>query len=300
MSQWAELRHQHFVEGVPKKTLARRFGLDVKTVRRALERQEPPRRARTRRSRLLDPHREAIESLLREDPKITAKRIGRLLEATAGPIRPRTLRKYVASLRSELLPREAFVHRTHRPGHTMEIDFGESWAVVGGQMRKVKFLVATLPASNAYFAKAYPVERLECLLDGIAEAFAFFGGVPERCVLDNTSLVVKKVLRGRDREVTEAFAGFRGQYLDIVFDQKAVTWTALHMRAFAYFGGVPHVIIPDNLKAAVIRTAFGHGTDISLHRGYRDLARHYGFRVDPTPPRSPQKKGKVDLQPRLG
>ena len=58
----------------------------------------------------------------------------------------------------------------------------------------------------------YPVERLECLLDGIAEAFAFFGGVAQRCVLDNTSLVVKKVLRGRDREVTEAFAGFRGQY----------------------------------------------------------------------------------------
>ena len=212
MSQWAELRHQHFVEGVPKKTLARRFGLDVKTVRRALERQEPPQRAGTRRPRLLDPHREAIEALLREDPKITAKRIGRLLEATAGPIRPRTLRKYVASLRSELFPREAFVHRTHRPGHTMEIDFGESWAVVGGQMRKVKFLVAALPASNAYFAKAYPVERLECLLDGIAEAFAFFGGVAQRCVLDNTSLVVKKVLRGRDREVTEAFAGFRGQY----------------------------------------------------------------------------------------
>ena len=86
----------------------------------------------------------------------------------------------------------------------------------------------------------------------------------------------------------------RHQYLDIVFDQKAVTWTALHMRAFAYFGGVPHVIIPDNLKAAVIRTAFGHGNDISLHRGYRALARHYGFRVDPTPPRSPQKKGKVE------
>ena len=86
----------------------------------------------------------------------------------------------------------------------------------------------------------------------------------------------------------------RHQYLDIVFDQKAVTWTALHMRAFAYFGGVPHVIIPDNLKAAVIRTAFGHGNDISLHRGYRALARHYDFRVDPTPPRSPQKKGKVE------
>ena len=212
MSQWAELRHQHFVDGAPKKELARRFGLDVKTVRRALESEEPPKRARVVRPRLLDAYAKEIEALLLEDPKITAKRIGRLLEPEAGRIRPRTLRKYVASLRGELFRREAFVHRTHRPGHTMEGDFGESWAVVAGELRKVKFFVSTLPSSNAYFAKAYPVERLECLLDGMAESFAFFGGVSERYVLDNASMVVKKVLRGREREVTEAFEGFRGQY----------------------------------------------------------------------------------------
>ena len=34
--------------------------------------------------------------------------------------------------------------------------------------RKVKYLVATLPYSNVYFAKAYPLERLE---SGIASAF---------------------------------------------------------------------------------------------------------------------------------
>ncbi len=212
MSQWAELRHQHFVEKVPKKALARRFDLDIKTVRRALACEEPPRRAPVVRPRLLDPHREAIEALLREDPKITAKRIGRLIEPAAGRVKPRTLRKYVARLRAELFPKEAFVHRTHAPGRTMEADFGESWAIVAGELRKVKFLVTTLPHSNAYFGRAYPVERLECLLDGLAEAFAFFGGVSERVVFDNTSLVVKKVLRGRDRELTRDFDAFRGQY----------------------------------------------------------------------------------------
>lgn len=212
MSQWAELRHQHFVEGVPKKALARRFGLDIKTVRRALAREVPPRRAPVVRPRLLDPHRAAIEAWLREDPKITAKRIGRLLEPAAGSVKERTLRQYVARLRAELFPKEAFVHRTHVPGRTMETDFGESWAIVAGELRKVKFVVSTLPHCNAYFGRAYPVERLECLLDGLAEGFAYFGGVPERVVLDNTSLVVKKVLRGRDRELTGAFDAFRGQY----------------------------------------------------------------------------------------
>jgi transposase len=212
VSQWAEIRHQHYVEAVPKKELARRFGLDIKTVRRALVREEIPKRAVRVRPRLLDAYRDQIEEFLRQDADITAKRIGRLLEPEAGRFKPRTLRSYVASVRGELFAKEAFVHRTHRPGRTMEGDFGESWAIVAGELRKVKFFVVTLPCSNAYFARAYPAERLECLLDCLAEAFAFFGGVPERVVLDNTSLVVKKVMRGRDREVTDAWDGFRGQY----------------------------------------------------------------------------------------
>ena len=41
MTQWAEIRHQHQVDGVPKKELARRFQIDVKTVRRALQQAAP-------------------------------------------------------------------------------------------------------------------------------------------------------------------------------------------------------------------------------------------------------------------
>ena len=42
MSQWAEIRHQHLVEGVAKKQIARRLQLDIKTVRRAVEQPTPP------------------------------------------------------------------------------------------------------------------------------------------------------------------------------------------------------------------------------------------------------------------
>lgn len=86
----------------------------------------------------------------------------------------------------------------------------------------------------------------------------------------------------------------RHQYSEVVFDQRTATWLDLHQRAFARLGGVPQVIVPDNLKAAVIRAAFGVSSTAELNRSYRELARHYGFRVDPTPPRSPEKKGKVE------
>jgi transposase len=80
----------------------------------------------------------------------------------------------------------------------------------------------------------------------------------------------------------------------IAFDQKVETWVRLHVEAFAELGGVPEVVVPDNLKAAVIRAAFGVGGVTALNRSYRELARHYGFKVDPTPVRQPKKKGKVE------
>ena len=75
----------------------------------------------------------------------------------------------------------------------------------------------------------------------------------------------------------------RHMFAKLVFDQRAETWQKLHMEAFAFFGGVPYVVVPDNLKAAVITAALRTGDDPSLHRGYRELARHYGFTIDPAP-----------------
>ena len=128
MSQWAEVRHLHLVEGVSKKEIARRLQLDVKTVRRAVERPTPPARESPARASSLDPWREQIEQWLREDRRLTAKRVQRLLLPLAGAVSPRTVRRYVAALRRSAAPREAFVHRSMLPGSTMEIDFGESWA----------------------------------------------------------------------------------------------------------------------------------------------------------------------------
>lgn len=45
----------------------------------------------------------------------------------------------------------------------------------------------------------------------------------------------------------------------------------------------------------MIRAAFGIAEPgCALNRNYRELARHYGFKVDPTPPAAPKKKGKVE------
>lgn len=83
----------------------------------------------------------------------------------------------------------------------------------------------------------------------------------------------------------------RHQYAELVFDQKIATWIGLHKRAFAFFGGVPRRIIPDNIKSAVLK-ALVH--DPILGEAYRKLALHYYFLVSPTIPHTPEHKGKVE------
>ena len=102
---------------------------------------------------------------------------------------------------------------------------------------------------------------------------------------------------GRRRKVwvfVMALGFSRRLFACLVFDQKVETWLHCHVRAFEHFGGVPAVVVPDNLKAAVVRCAFAVDGDATLNRSYLELARYYGFVVDPTPPRSPEKKGKVE------
>jgi transposase len=83
----------------------------------------------------------------------------------------------------------------------------------------------------------------------------------------------------------------RHLYAEVVFDQRVETWLLCHRHAFAAFGGAPGRIVPDNLKAAIVRASF---TEPEAQRAYRECAEHYGFLIDPHPPRQPHLKGKVE------
>ena len=205
MTQWAEIRHLHLVDGVPKKEIARQLKLDVKTVRRAIGRSTPPVRVSPAAAQRPGPVAEADHAVAargaavdREADSPVAAAVGRAGPRAHGAALRRGLKTAVA-------PKEAFVHRSVLPGTTLEVDFGESRVDIAGVPCKVKYLVATLSYSNAYFAKAYPVERIESLLDGIESAFRYFQGVVKRVILDNTSLAVKGGVVGagpdRDRSV---------------------------------------------------------------------------------------------------
>jgi len=70
-----------------------------------------------------------------------------------------------------------------------------------------------LPHSDAPLMKAYPAETTEAFLDGHVSAFAFFGGVPQSILYDNTKLAVAKICGDGKRERTRAFSGLVSHYL---------------------------------------------------------------------------------------
>ena len=77
VERWAELRREHFVRGVPIKELVRRTGLSRNTVRAALRSDEPPAFKCPERPSKLDPFRDEIHRLLKEDAKLPGVRCGR-------------------------------------------------------------------------------------------------------------------------------------------------------------------------------------------------------------------------------
>lgn len=83
----------------------------------------------------------------------------------------------------------------------------------------------------------------------------------------------------------------RHAYYEIVKEQNLSNWIYCHIHAFEYFGGIPQVIIPDNLKSAIIKASF---TDPKMNKTYSECARHYGFQVDPCIQGMPEHKGKVE------
>jgi transposase len=83
----------------------------------------------------------------------------------------------------------------------------------------------------------------------------------------------------------------RHQYVEFVFNQKIETWLLCHRHALEFFGGAPERVVPDNLKAAVVRACFD---DPLIQQTYRECAEHYGFLIAPCRVATPQHKGKVE------
>lgn len=85
-------------------------------------------------------------------------------------------------------------------------------------------------------------------------------------------------------------------YAEASRSQQIPDWIQSCANALNYFGGVPAMMIPDNLKSAVITHT---KKDIKLNAQYVDFARHNSTVIIPARPRKPKDKSKVEGGVRL-
>jgi len=80
-------------------------------------------------------------------------------------------------------------------------------------------------------------------------------------------------------------------YAEATWDQTLPNWIGSHVRAFAFFGGVPALLVPDNLKSAIIKAC---RFEPDVNTTYGDLACYYGTAILPARPYKPKDKAKVE------
>jgi transposase len=198
---YAHVRRYVMVEGHSRRAAAREYGISREMVAKMVAHAVPPRYQRSKPpfKPKLDPFLGFIDEVLRTDQDVsrkqrhTARRIFERLQKEHGYTGGYTqVKDYVRTTKRH--HQEMFIPLIHPPGHA-QVDFGEAWVRLAGQDLKAHFFAMIMPHSDAPFVIAFPAETTESFLAGHVAAFAFFGGVPQSILYDNTKLAVAKIIR---------------------------------------------------------------------------------------------------------
>lgn len=118
----------------------------------------------------------------------------------------------------------------------------------------------------------------------------------EKLFVDYSGLTVP-LYNSKTGEITKAqiFVAVLGSsgytYVDATPSQKQEYFIKSHVKAFDFFEGVPKILVPDNLKSAVIKNT---KHEIVLNENYKTMADYYGCVIEPARPYKPKDKSKAE------
>jgi len=170
--------------------IARELGISRNTVRRYLRASEIPKaKPRPRRGSKLDPYKEYVDERLSHgvDNCVVLLRGIRERGYTGGYT---ILKDYVAPSRQRW-NRAATMRYETEPGEQAQIDFGRyTYRTSQGENRHIWVFVMVLSWSRAVYVEFVERADTATFLRCHINAFEHFGGIPRRCLYDNTKLVV--------------------------------------------------------------------------------------------------------------
>lgn len=119
----------------------------------------------------------------------------------------------------------------------------------------------------------------------------------EKCFIDYCGVTVPVVNPStgeiRQAQVFVAVLGASNYtYAEATWSQSLQNWLQSHVRALEFFGGVPALLVPDNLRSGVSKAC---RYDPELNPSYQQLAEHYQVAVMPARPYKPKDKSKAEV-----
>lgn len=109
-----------------------------------------------------------------------------------------------------------------------------------------------------------------------------------------TTLTIKNKINGKNEKVylfiaVLPYSGY--SYAEAFLNMKEEAWITGHINAYAYFGGVTRILVPDNLKTGIIKNT---KYETVINPVYQEMAEHYGTAIIPARPLSPKDKATVE------
>jgi transposase len=190
--------------------IARELHLNDRTVGRWLAADKFRQRATPPRPSRLDAFKGQIVRWLQSHPYTATQVFLRLREAgyTGGMT---VVKDYVRQIRPSRTP--TFLTLSFAPAECAQVDWGQFGSIcVGNTRRRLSFFVMVLCYSRMLYVEFTVSETMEHFLGCHANAFAFFGGVPGKLMVDNLRSAVLQRIVGEAPVFNPRYKDFADHY----------------------------------------------------------------------------------------
>jgi transposase len=197
-------------QGYSQRAIAKKLGLNRRTVAKYLSLGELPRYKTVSRRSGLEPYHGMIKDWLsQEDYQATKIHDLLVLQSYEGSYE--TVKRFVRKVKGDR-DRIAYVRFETVPGYQAQVDFADFKIVEpDGSQRTVYGFIMVLGFSRHMYVEFVDHCTMPVFLDCHKRAFGFFGGVPAEILYDNMKTVVIRRLVGRV-EFNDTFTDFAAHY----------------------------------------------------------------------------------------
>lgn len=255
LGQKIEILRMHFVEGKPKKQIARELNVSKNTVKTYINEfleskkeliasgiskyelienmiEKPKYNSNNRLSRVMtDEIKEKIHSFINENEIkrntgktkmcMSAQDMYETLIEQGFSLSYSSVAQYVQKYKENQFKYEAFIKQNYDYGDICEFDWGDVKLVIDDVDMKFRMAVFTMAKSNFRFAYLYNNENTQSFIDAHIRFFEYIGGVPKCMVYDNMKVAVAKFVGKTEKEATIAlkqmsvYYGFNYRFCNI-------------------------------------------------------------------------------------